>query len=169
MLASIALALLPLLAYAAPAPLAKRATNQLIYAGRDNLCLSLETGSQGNNGASNLSNGLAVVSKPCDQATVWDINSGSGSIFVSNSDSAYALDAGENPGNFGSLKIWQSYPGLYQQTWYYTDDKRIAITGGDQCLDEGDNGVQLYQCTTGNTNQIWNTVVPTPRNDPQPL
>ena len=37
--------------------------------------------------------------------------------------------------------------------WYLTDDNRIAITGGDQCLDEGDNGVQTYQCTTGNTNQ----------------
>lgn len=37
--------------------------------------------------------------------------------------------------------------------WYLTGDNRIAITGGDQCLDEGDNGVQTYQCTTGNTNQ----------------
>ena len=36
-----------------------------------------------------------------------------------------------------------------------TDDNRIAITGGDQCLDEGDNGVQTYQCTTGNDNQVW--------------
>lgn len=50
-------------------------------------------------------------------------------------------------------QIWDSYPGLFQQTWYLTDDKRIAITGGDQCLDEGDNGIQTYQCTTGNTNQ----------------
>lgn len=37
--------------------------------------------------------------------------------------------------------------------WYYTDDNRIAQTGGNQCLDEGDNGIQTYQCTTGNTNQ----------------
>jgi hypothetical protein len=37
--------------------------------------------------------------------------------------------------------------------WYLTDDQRIAITGGNQCLDEGDNGIQTYQCTTGNTNQ----------------
>jgi hypothetical protein len=37
--------------------------------------------------------------------------------------------------------------------WYWTDDNRIAITGGTQCLDEGDDGIQIYQCTTGNTNQ----------------
>jgi hypothetical protein len=51
------------------------------------------------------------------------------------------------------LQVWDSYPGLYQQTWYYTDDNRIAITGGTQCLDEGTNGIQTYQCTPGNTNQ----------------
>lgn len=38
-------------------------------------------------------------------------------------------------------------------SWYLTGDNRIAITGGNQCLDEGDNGPQTYQCTTGNTNQ----------------
>ena len=37
--------------------------------------------------------------------------------------------------------------------WYLTGDNRIAITGGTMCLDEGDNGPQTYQCTTGNTNQ----------------
>jgi hypothetical protein len=52
-----------------------------------------------------------------------------------------------------STQIWTSYPGLYQQTWYLTGDNRIAITGGNQCLDEGTNGIQTYQCTTGNTNQ----------------
>lgn len=46
---------------------------------------------------------------------------------------------------------------LIHHSWYLTDDARIAITGGDQCLDEGDNGIQTYQCTTGNTNQIFNT------------
>ena len=40
-------------------------------------------------------------------------------------------------------------------SWYLTDDNRIAITGGDQCLDEGDQGIQTWQCTTGNTNQVF--------------
>ncbi|KAK8869443.1 hypothetical protein IAR55_000007 [Kwoniella newhampshirensis] len=171
MLASLAFALLPLLA--AGAPLTKRDTNQLIYAGqRDNLCISVQGGynttdslgfETGNTG---LTDGIPVVSVPCHQATRWDIQQGSGSILASGTN--FALDAGSNPGNNGALKIWTSYPGLYQQTWYYTDDQRIAITGGDQCLDEGDNGVQTYQCTTGNTNQIWYTTQPTPRNDPVP-
>lgn len=59
----------------------------------------------------------------------------------------------QDPGNNQGLKLWTCYPGLFQQTWYYTDDRRIAITGGNQCLDEGTNGVQTYQCTPGNTNQ----------------
>lgn len=41
----------------------------------------------------------------------------------------------------------------FDTSWYLTPDNRIAITGGDQCLDQGDNGPQTYQCTTGNTNQ----------------
>jgi len=40
-------------------------------------------------------------------------------------------------------QTWQSYPGLFQQTWYLTADGRIAITGGNQCLDEGTNGMSL--------------------------
>lgn len=44
-------------------------------------------------------------------------------------------------------------------SWYYTDDNRIAITGGNQCLDDDGSRLQTYQCTTGNTNQSeWNAV-----------
>jgi hypothetical protein len=144
----------------------KRATGQTISAGRDNLCLSVEGGSAA---ISSLSAGVKVVSLPCEQASTWDISSGSGSVVVSG-NSGFALDAGSDPGNNGGLKVWNSYPGLFQQTWvvfshvvgeelmrgirwYLTGDNRIAITGGDQCLDEGDNGVQTYRCTPGNTNQ----------------
>jgi len=126
----------------------ERATSQVIAAGRDGLCLSLAGGK-----GTTPSNGVAVISLPCDQASLWDINRGSGSVLISGT--GFALDAGTNPGNNGALKVWQSYPGLYQQTWYYTDDNRIAITGGTQCLDEGTNGIQTYTCTTGNTNQIF--------------
>lgn len=35
-----------------------------------------------------------------------------------------------------------------------TDDDRIAITGGNQCIDFGPSGAQTYQCTTGNANQV---------------
>ena len=40
-----------------------------------------------------------------------------------------------------------------RDSWYFTDDKRIAITGGNQCLDDSGSGLQTWQCTTGNTNQ----------------
>lgn len=103
--------LLPLLAGISASPINKRATGQLISAGRDGLCLSVQGGSGAALGA-----GLAVESIACDQASLWDISPGSGSVLVSGSNGAFALDAGSNPGNNQALKIWTSYPGLYQQT-----------------------------------------------------
>ncbi|RSH84048.1 hypothetical protein EHS25_005293 [Saitozyma podzolica] len=146
-------AILPALTLAKPVDLAqrnpsKRYTGVLIKANRDGLCISVNGGTQ----KAVYADGTAVVSIPCSQATTWDINPGSGSVLVSGHN-GFALDAGTNPTNNGPLKIWTSYPGLMQQTWYYTGDDRIAITGGTQCLDEGPNGIQTYQCTTGNTNQ----------------
>jgi hypothetical protein len=109
MLATIALlALLPTL-LALPTTSTKRANSVQISAGRDGLCLSI----QGGNGAQYYA-GLPVVSLPCGQASYWDISPGSGSVILSNTD--FALDAGSTPGNNGGLKIWTSYPGLYQQT-----------------------------------------------------
>lgn len=32
-----------------------------------------------------------------------------------------------DPSNGLKMKIWTCYPGLPAQTWYYTDDKRIAL------------------------------------------
>jgi hypothetical protein len=32
-----------------------------------------------------------------------------------------------DPENGTKMKIWTCYPGLGAQTWYYTDDKRIAL------------------------------------------
>lgn len=137
------------LATASPLPearsLNKRYTRVQIQSNRNGECLVPEGAKWGN--------GFQVITKPCYQATWWDINPGSGSILLSGT--SMALDAGTGTENNEIVKIWQSYPGLFQQTWYLTPDNRIAITGGDQCLDQGDNGPQTYQCTTGNTNQIW--------------
>lgn len=142
-------AVLPPLLCATASPIAKRYTGVKIVSGRDGKCLAA---------APKTSVGSAVTSVDCNSnpsyPMLWDINPGSGSVVLSGTD--LALDAGSSPGNNGGLKVWTSYPGLYQQTWYLTGDNRIAITGGDQCLDEGDNGIQTYQCTTGNTNQVFN-------------
>ena len=65
------------------------------------------------------------------------------------------------PGNGVQMKIWECYSGLAAQTWYYTGDKRIALYNGNQCLDLTNGStndgtvMQTWQCTTGDTNQVW--------------
>lgn len=137
-------ALLP--SFAVASPMQKRYTNQVIKSYRTGTCLTLQGGVQ-------IVDGSLLRVGDCATATRWDISPGSGSVIVSGTN--FALDAGTNPHNNVPAKVWTSFPGLTQQTWYLTPDNRIAITGGNQCLDEGDNGPQTYQCTTGNTNQIW--------------
>lgn len=51
------------------------------------------------------------------------------------------------------LQIWQSYPGLFQQTFYWTDDNRLAITGGNQCITNTPSGPSYQPCGTGNADQ----------------
>jgi hypothetical protein len=100
---------LPVLLFLIPLTVAtpiKRYSGVRIQAARDGLCLSV---------AGNFADGTAVVSQTCEGATLWDINPGSGSVLV-HASPGFALDAGSNPGNNGALKIWTSYPGLYQQT-----------------------------------------------------
>jgi hypothetical protein len=125
-------------------PHEKRFTNSVIQSGRNRQCLSLPAGVSP-------SNGVGLVTANCNTATRWDINPGSGSVIVSGTN--FALDAGVPQANNAIAKVWQSYPGSQQQTWYLTTDNRIAVTGGNQCLDQGDNAPQTYQCTPGNTNQ----------------
>ncbi|WWC90287.1 uncharacterized protein L201_005220 [Kwoniella dendrophila CBS 6074] len=98
--------------------------------------------------------GTLVATVDCNQAKTWDINPGSGSVLL-HDNNRFALDAGDGRTNNEIVKLWTSYPTLFQQTWFLTGDLRIAITGGDQCLDESENGPQTYKCYTGNTNQIW--------------
>ena len=102
------LAMLPLLLSASATPIHKRFTGAQIVSGRDGKCLAAapKTGS-----------GSPVSTVDCNSnyALLWDINPGSGSVVLTGTQ--LALDAGSNPGNNGALKVWQSYPGLYQQTW----------------------------------------------------
>jgi hypothetical protein len=97
-------ALLPALALATPLDYAARSLNRrytdvLIKSGRDGLCISVDGGMH-----AAITDGTAVVSVPCSQATTWNINPGSGSVLVARNP-AYALDAGTNPGNNGALKV----------------------------------------------------------------
>ncbi|KAK8847669.1 hypothetical protein IAR55_005528 [Kwoniella newhampshirensis] len=144
------------LTLASPLPktqaLSKRYSGVKIQSYRNGLCLQPIGRGMGNS-IPIIENGTPVGTVDCSYARTWDINPGSGSVILSGTN--FALDAGTGWENNERVKVWQSYPGLFQQTWYLTDDDRIAITGGNQCLDEDYNGPQTYQCTTGNTNQVW--------------
>ena len=145
-----------LLALATSASPVKRANNQLIVSSRDQKCLS-PAGGAAAVAANQVGNGTPLVTMDCNSAAGWDISPGSGSVILTGTN--FAMDAGTTPGNNGLLKVsdcvspvvklltmktWQSYPGLSAQTWYLTADGRIAITGGNQCLDEGTNGMFLF-------------------------
>ncbi|WWD21760.1 hypothetical protein CI109_106247 [Kwoniella shandongensis] len=152
----IALLSLSSIALSSPVPatqtISKRYTGVKIQSYRNGLCLQPLGRARGNS-IPIIENGTPVGTVDCAYARTWDISPGSGSVILSGTN--FALDAGTGWDNNEKVKVWQSYPGLFQQTWYLTDDDRIAITGGNQCLDEDYDGPQTYQCTTGNTNQVW--------------
>jgi hypothetical protein len=85
--------------YASPI---KRANNQLIVSGRDNKCLS-PAGGAAAVAAGQVGNGTPLVTLDCAQAAGWDISPGSGSVILSGT--SFAMDAGNNPGNNGQLKV----------------------------------------------------------------
>ena len=104
----VALSLLSSLALAAP--LAKRTTTSKIYA-NDGQCL-------GFTGSNDITDGTPVGAVDCNSSAainwVFDVNQPT-SIFPEGS-TGWALDAGSDPENFGKVKLWTSYPTLYQQT-----------------------------------------------------
>jgi hypothetical protein len=142
----------------------KRANNQLIVSTRDNLCLS-PVGGAAAVSTGQVGNGTPLITMDFNNAAGWDISPGSGSVVLSGT--GFAMDAGVpvlimvysryvqavRPkggwmmrGNDTDVQTWTSYPGLAAQTWYLTTDGRIAITGGNQCLDEGANGEFPFPC-----------------------
>ncbi|KAJ9113194.1 hypothetical protein QFC22_006033 [Naganishia vaughanmartiniae] len=94
----------------------------------------------------------------------WDISPGNNQVVrlsgLPAGSGDFCLDAGDLSGSLRSSKIWTCYPGLPQQQWYYTDDKHIAITGGQGCLETGRYGTPINQCSSnsGAGTQTWNIV-----------
>ncbi|KAH6912142.1 G-X-X-X-Q-X-W domain-containing protein [Coprinopsis sp. MPI-PUGE-AT-0042] len=74
----------------------------------------------------------------------------------------FCLDAGSNPGNGTSLKIWECFDNLAAQQWQFTDDRRLALEGTGLCLDlpsgntANGNVLQTWACSDANANQVWN-------------
>ncbi|KAJ3552595.1 hypothetical protein NM688_g4074 [Phlebia brevispora] len=106
-------------------------------------------------------------------AQQWVIQSGNTAVQLAGTN--FCLDAGSSPGNGVGMKIWQCYPDLPAQEWYYTDDNRIALFNQGLCLDltNGDltdgTVLQTWQCTANDINQIWTTspgVTPPPPPEP---
>ncbi|KAG6890522.1 hypothetical protein C0995_007722 [Termitomyces sp. Mi166 len=92
-------------------------------------------------------------------AQMWDISPGETSVKVHINN--FCLDAGSNPASGVGMKIWTCYDDLPAQTWYYTDDQRIALFNQGLCLDltngvhVNSNQVQTWTCTDNNINQVW--------------
>ncbi|ODN73673.1 hypothetical protein L202_07220 [Cryptococcus amylolentus CBS 6039] len=119
-------------------PLTKRHDAVKIRSRRNDQCLTPSPSSD----TDTYTNGTPLTTVNCTFAKLWDISPGSGSVMLSGTQ--FALDAGSGKEDNEGVKIWHSYPGLFQQTWYRTYDQRIAIFGGDQCLDLGDDGPQTH-------------------------
>ncbi|KAF8152587.1 ricin B lectin domain-containing protein [Crassisporium funariophilum] len=88
----------------------------------------------------------------------WEFNRGDTKIRLSGTN--YCLDAGTGPKNFQHATIWPCR-NIPAQSWYYTADSRIAVSGKGQCLDlpggntSNGNWLQTYKCLGGNLNQVW--------------
>ncbi|TFK37574.1 ricin B lectin domain-containing protein [Crucibulum laeve] len=120
--------------------------------GNQQLCLVVSGGA--------LVNGAPVVLGDCLHGDQWTFAHNI-STSVEYKSSGFCLDAGSAPANGIPMKIWQCFDGLAAQTWFFTDDNRIALFNQGQCLDLTDGnlsigaGVQTWQCTDNDVNQIW--------------
>ncbi|KAG6828382.1 hypothetical protein H0H92_008182 [Tricholoma furcatifolium] len=108
-------------------------------------------------------NGTPVQIYDCNGtgAQKWVLQRGPTSVNVEGTD--FCLDAGSSPASGVGLKIWTCYEGLAAQTWYYTDDNRIALENQGQCVDltngvlTNSNQLQTWLCTNNDLNQVWTT------------
>ncbi|RSH94240.1 hypothetical protein EHS25_004043 [Saitozyma podzolica] len=110
---------------------------------------------------SSYSNGVLVDIGNCNNAANQKWQMARGSTAVKLAGTNFCLDAGSNPANGVQMKIWQCYPGITAQTWYYTNDNYIAVQNQGQCLDltngntNAGNIVQTWACSSNNNNQHW--------------
>ncbi|GHJ86681.1 hypothetical protein NliqN6_3083 [Naganishia liquefaciens] len=90
---------------------------------------------------------------------LWDVPAKGtfGPIKMKNKD--LCLDAGSTPLQNGrGLKLWTCYDGLYQQTFFRTEDDHLAIYNDVQCADvkrEDGTTLQTWQCSGNNPQQIF--------------
>ncbi|TFK60215.1 ricin B lectin, partial [Pluteus cervinus] len=92
----------------------------------------------------------------------WTIQKGPTNVTTLGSNGLpFCLDAGTSPKNGDLLKVWDCYDNLPAQTWYYTDDNRIALKDQGFCVDLPNGNatdeapLQIWQCSDNNPNQVW--------------
>ncbi|EKM79676.1 hypothetical protein AGABI1DRAFT_114159 [Agaricus bisporus var. burnettii JB137-S8] len=107
-------------------------------------------------------NGTAVQIFDCNDSDAqnWMIQRGvAGHIEVEGT--GFCLDAGSSPANGVGMKIWQCFDNLPAQQWTYNSENQIKLADKDFCLDltDGNSGnsnqLQIWECSTGNRNQVW--------------
>ncbi|OXH38656.1 hypothetical protein J008_01846 [Cryptococcus neoformans] len=93
----------------------------------------------------------------------WVLNARRGQTKVQLAGTSFCLDATHPYAADGTkMKIWKCLD-VRQQDWYWTSDNKIALRDQGKCLDwaNGDrsdfNQLQVWQCSTGNNNQVWTT------------
>jgi len=114
-------------------------------------------------------NGSAVDVYECNGSNtqVWGWNGNALTSVNPVDGSQWCLDAGTQSqwANGVKMKIWQCFSDLPQQTWTPTTTVGpIQLTNANFCLDltngvtTNQNILQIWTCTTGDTNQSWKIV-----------
>ena len=106
--------------------------------------------------------GARITIDACDGASpqTWVINNGETTVKYTGANSCVTA-GGLSDG--ARLYLEACIPNQVTQTFYYTNDLRIAVENQGLCVDlpSGDktpgNALQVWTCTDNNTNQIWST------------
>ncbi|KAJ9107967.1 hypothetical protein QFC20_003652 [Naganishia adeliensis] len=140
----------------------KRALGALIASGSG--CLGVE---KLENGAGVGWNRNCTTSTPTSSPPFynrWDISPGNNEVIrlsgLPAGSGDFCMDSGDLAGSYPPFKIWTCYPGLAAQQWYYTDDKHLAVTGGNRCVETGRYGTNLNFCSSSSNtgSQVWDIV-----------
>ncbi|EIW73070.1 hypothetical protein TREMEDRAFT_19145, partial [Tremella mesenterica DSM 1558] len=133
--------------------------------GRSDLCVTVQNGYAGIGSAVELSYCFANNDQFVKNQ-LWDYTVGQTGLIKLHGQNL-CLDAGDNPGNAASLKVWTCYDGLLQQTWNFQTANVLSLpNSGYQCLDvvsgsqpgtqkpyNSVGDLQTWECSTNNDPQ----------------
>nr|XP_019013383.1 uncharacterized protein I206_01449 [Kwoniella pini CBS 10737]OCF52164.1 hypothetical protein I206_01449 [Kwoniella pini CBS 10737] len=98
--------------------------------------------------------GTQVITTNCQNASKWSIPLVESGGAVVHDDSGLVLDLG-NGNNKDKLTL-RNFTGDDQSQFFrHGSDNRLSNNATNKCLDEGEDGPQVYDCYPQNTNQVW--------------